>query len=570
MKNMNNMANLIYGFFWGGIVVFLSACGGGGSTGNPAEVSDVEVVMVMPSISSTEVDRVPSIGVQFSGDIFFPSVDSDSFQLLSRGEPVAGAISFHDTDAIEFSVDDDLSLLSIYMARLTTAITDVSGLSLASIFEWSFVTRDGIWREPESVEQGSVDDPVLIVDANDTVWAFYRKNNFFTGENEIFARRLLDDNTWSIEQLVSNSSDDEDVAGKPQITVLSNGDLLVLWEENGPGGIPTQLSYNRYSQSSSSWGDSERINASAFAHMDPRLIADDSGNVMAVFEIAGMGSTNISTLIYDTDNDQWSDGATIDELEEEAGHPRVSINNQGDAMVIWLQGGHVYSRLYRFFTGAWGAVELVDNIDAGTLQLGLALSVDSRGIFTAVWSQEDDALGFPFIWSNRYTSGKGWAEADVITGSVQGFNPQLVIDRDDNIMLVWQQDPVLGENNILTRRFDALDGSWSAIEFLEDGEQPASQPQLTIDESGNAMAIWQQNRSGTFFDNNSIIYIDPPSTWVRRFNKIDESWLAPQVISTMGGAVDRPAIANSSNGEIVALWMQVVEGQAVIQSRRFD
>jgi len=291
---------------------------------------------------------------------------------------------------------------------------------------------------------------------------------------------------------------------------------------------------------------------------------------MAVFEIAGMGPTNISTLIYDTDNDQWSGGATIDELEEEAGHPRVSINNQGDAMVIWLQGGHVYSRLYRFFTGAWGAVELVDNIDAGTLQLGLALSVDSRGIFTAVWSQEDDALGFPFIWSNRYTSGEGWTEADVITGSVQGFNPQLVIDRDDNIILVWQQDPVLGENNILTRRFDALDGSWSAIEFLEDGEQPASQPQLTIDESGNAMAIWQQNRSGTFFDNNSIIYIDPPSTWVRRFNKIDESWLAPQAISAMGGAIDRPAIANSSNGEIVALWMQVVEGQIVIQSRRFD
>ncbi|VAW99485.1 hypothetical protein MNBD_GAMMA19-685, partial [hydrothermal vent metagenome] len=74
-------------------------------------MSDVEVVMVMPSISSTEVDRVPSIGVQFSGDIFFPSVDSDSFQLLSRGEPVAGAISFHDTNAIEFSVDDDLDLL---------------------------------------------------------------------------------------------------------------------------------------------------------------------------------------------------------------------------------------------------------------------------------------------------------------------------------------------------------------------------------------------------------------------------------------------------------------------------
>jgi len=554
----------------GGIVVFLSVCGGGGSTGNPAEVSDVEVVMVMPSISSTEVDRAPFIGVQFSGDISPPSVDSDNFQLLNCGEPVAGAISFHDTNAIEFSVDDDLDLLSTYMARLTTAIIDVSGLSLVSIFEWSFVTRDGIWREPESVEQGFVDDPVLIADANDTVWAFYRKNDFFTEENEIFARHLLDDNTWSIEQLISNSSDDEDVTGKPQITVLSNGDLLVLWEEDGPGGIPTQLSYNHYSQSNSSWGDSERINASAFAHIDPRFMADDSGNVMAVFEIAGMGPTNISTLIYDTDNDQWSDAATIDELEEEAGHSRVSINNQGDAMVVWLQTDHVYSRLYRFSTGTWGAVELVDNIDAGTLQLGLALPVDFRGIFTAVWSQEDDALGFPFIWSNRYTLGEGWTKADVITGSVQGFNPQLVIDRDDNIILVWQQDPVSGENNILICRFNALGGRWSAIEFLEVGEQPASQPQLTIDESGNAMAIWQQNRSGTFFDNNSIIYNDPPSTWVRRFNKIDESWLAPQAISALGGAIDRPAIVNSSNGEIVALWMQVLEGQSIIQSRRFD
>ncbi|NOY72657.1 MAG: hypothetical protein GXP14_09825 [Gammaproteobacteria bacterium] len=84
------------------------------------------------------------------------------------------------------------------------------------------------------------------------------------------------------------------------------------------------------------------------------------------------------------------------------------------------------------------------------------------------------------------------------------------------------------------------------------------------------MAIWQQNRLGTFFDNNNIIYIDPPSIWVRRFNKIDESWLAPQAISALSGAVDRPAIANSSNGEVVALWMQVLEGQPVIQSSRFD
>jgi len=568
--DMNNATNVINVFFGTLIITSLSACGGGdGSTNSQGEVSDVEVVVVTPNISTTDVDRDPPIGVQFSGDIFAPSVDSDSFQLLRRGEPVDGAISFVGTDAIGFSVNEGLALLSNYTGRVTTAITDISGLPLANTFEWPFVTRDGIWQEPESMAQGaSIDDPVIITDANDITWAFYRRNSVFPEENDVIARRFLGNNIWGMEQLVSNGVDDEDVAGNPQVVALTNGDLLVLWEENSPGGIPTQLSYNRYSQSSRSWGDSERINASAFAHMSPRLVADGSDNVMAVFEMAGMGPATIAALIYDGDNDQWVGAATVDELNEEAGHPRVSINHQGDAMVIWLQDDRVYSRRYQFSTEMWGSVEAIDDVGAGLLQPGLALSVDSRGNFTAVWSQEGEALSFSFIWSNRYIPGQGWIGADEITGSALGFNPQLVIDRDDNMLLVWRQDVNAG--NILSSRFDALDESWSMAELLEEGEQPASSPRLTIDESGNAMAIWQQNRSGTFFDNNGIFYIDPPSIWVKRFSHTHDSWEASQVISVLGGAVDSPAITHNASGEITALWMHTLEGQPTIQSRRFD
>lgn len=566
---MNSETHLISVLFGALVVTSLSACGGGGgSTDSKVEVSDVEVVVVTPDISTTDVDRDPSIGVQFSGDIFSPSVDSDSLQLLHRGEPVDGAISVVGTDAIGFSVDEDMDLLSIYTGRVTTAITDISGLPLANTFEWSFVTRDGIWREPASIAQGSVDDPVVITGANDTTWAFYRRDSVFPEENNVIARRFLGNHMWGMEQLVSNGVDDEGVAGKPQVVAFTNGDLLVLWEENGPGGIPTQLSYNRYSQSSLSWGDSERINASAFAHMNPRLVADGSGSVMAVFEMEGMGPTNIAVLIYDGDNDQWVGAATVDELNEEAGHPRVSINHQGDAMVIWLQGDRVYSRRYQFSTKMWGSVEAIDDVDADLLQPGLALSVDSRGNFTAVWSQERESLNFPSIWSNRYISGQGWTEPSTIKGSAQGFNPQLVTDRDDNMILVWQQD--LGAGNILTSRFDSLDESWSMSQFLEEGEQAASQPQLTIDKSGNAMAIWQQDRSGTFFDNNGNIFLNPPSIWVKRFDNVDALWSASQVISVLGGVVDRPAITHNASGEITALWMHSLAGQPTIQSRRFD
>jgi len=303
------------------------------------------------------------------------------------------------------------------------------------------------------------------------------------------------------------------------------------------------------------------------------MVADGSDNVMAVFEVAGMGPATIAALIYDGDNDQWVGAATVDELDEEAGHPRVSINHQGDAMVVWLQEDRVYSRRYQFSMEMWGSVEPVDDVDAGLLQPGLALSVDSQGNFTAVWSQEREAMTVPSIWSNRYIPGQGWNDAPgFVEGSALGFNPQLVTDRSDNMLLVWQQDVDVDTGNILTSRFDILDESWSMAELLEENGQPASSPQLTIDESGNAMAIWQQNRSGTFFDSNGNLLLNPPAIWVKRFNNIrtDESWEAPQPISVLGGTVDSPAITNNASGEITALWLHTLAGQSTIQSRRFD
>jgi hypothetical protein len=119
------------------------------------------------------------------------------------------------------------------------------------------------------------------------------------------------------------------------------------------------------------------------------------------------------------------------------------------------------------------------------------------------------------------------------------FEPEVAEDTAGNVLMVWTRSD--GTNTRIQARFRAADGTLAATQTISDPGRDASEPQVAFDPSGNAIAVW--NRSdGT---NTRIEYAVRPAAG---------SFGAPQVISAAGQNASRPQISIDDSGDAVAVW----------------
>ena len=96
-------------------------------------------------------------------------------------------------------------------------------------------------------------------------------------------------------------------------------------------------------------------------------------------------------------------------------------------------------------------------------------------------------------WTNRYTAGSGWGSAAIFDGGGNGLSSQqIAIDGSGNALAVWQLSDGT-RYNIWANRYTAGNG-WGAAKLIETNNAGhARYPQVAIDGSGNALAVWQQS-----------------------------------------------------------------------------
>ena len=565
------------------ITTVLAACGGGSSStaGDHGEVeySDMGLVSILPADLSSGVDRDTEISAQFSADLLPTSANSNGFRLRRDDEFVSGTVSMLGTDTIRFTPDKTLDLLTLYHPGVTSDIADIDGRPFGFLGdgEWAFLTRDGVWGETKKVAEGAIENPQLI-DEGDAMSSFYQSDNLSSGQNDLFyTRQPLDDGSVQTRKVVSNGENDGNVTGSLNAIRLGNGDLLAVWQELSGDG-KDEIWYNRYAAAAESWGTSARVTLPNENKLRPRLVSNASDSVFLLFDLEDSISmaTDLIVIGYSVADDQWLGEALIaDDLDVSTGSAQASIamDSAGNMMAIWFSNNLRFrSRFYNATSGLWEDTTVFIQPDAGDTYLGSQIVVDSQNNFTAAWSQKNALSGLPYIWTSRYSSSEGWSEAHQIIGSTMGTSPIMQVNKDNNIILLSLQEVGSGDDNLLFSGFKLTDNQWTNAAPLEDSEQPASQPSLVVDRSGNFMAMWNQKRSGTFIDLQGNISLDPSTIWARRFdnNTAESEWLPAIPISPIAGAVDKPVMAINSSGEIMALWMQIIDTTPTLQGRYFE
>jgi hypothetical protein len=112
----------------------------------------------------------------------------------------------------------------------------------------------------------------------------------------------------------------------------------------------------------------------------------------------------------------------------------VAINASGVAVAIWTQSDAiqetVWSSRYKPEIG-WDVAEPVSVAfwGPGSPKVG----IDDEGNAVALWEQGGSTPG---LWANRYTPGSGWGEPELVSAESKGF--ALGVDPDGDATAVWE------------------------------------------------------------------------------------------------------------------------------------
>ena len=196
----------------------------------------------------------------------------------------------------------------------------------------------------------------------------------------------------------------------------------------------------------------------------------------------------------------WKEDLNAKEVSQE---PRVAIDTLGNAIAVW----HTIDK-----TGNLGVATSYRTISQDqwdnkkqflshgvTVFSSVEVSMNASGEAVVVWAQKE-SNGVVNIWSNRFSRAKGWGTAEKIEtdeSSLKDQQPQVAIDQSGNAIAVWlQKDNTV--YRIYANRFDAKQGKWGtahaiSYNFTTNNNVYFAAPKIAMNDKGNAIVTWVQN-----------------------------------------------------------------------------
>jgi len=360
---------------------------------------------------------------------------------------------------------------------------------------------------------------------------------------------------WQVATLLEldNAGD----ARNAEVAVDGSGNAVAVWSQSD--GTRYNIWSNRYVPGAG-WGTAELVETDdAGDAWFPQVAVDASGNAMAVWEQWDGTRSNIYSNRY-VPGTGWGTPHLVE--TDDAGDARISqvaVDGSGNAVAVWQQSDgtrdNIWANRYVPDTG-WGTAKLIETDDAGNAWYS-QVAMDGGGNAVAVWKQWDGTRWN--IWANHYVPGTGWGTAQLIEMNDAGdaWFPQVAMDGSGNAVAVWKQWDGT-RNNIWANRYVPGTG-WGTAQLIEtDDTGDARRPQVAVDGSGNAVAVWEQYYDST-----------PYNIWSNRYVP-GTGWGTPQLIET-DNARDAwyPQVAVDGSGNAVAVWAQFDGMRDSIWSNRY-
>jgi hypothetical protein len=408
------------------------------------------------------------------------------------------------------------------------------------------------WSTPANLSEAgqSAGDHQIAIDGSGNVVAVWLR--FDADSNRIAQSSWSDDGGASWTAPV-NLSEPGEWASNVRVAVDGSGVGHAVWHRSD--GSNTRVQYSRSVDGGVNWSDPVNLSTAGDNSRNPEFTLDGSGSLIAVWRGSNGDYDIIQSSRSTNSGASWSTPGDLSLTGQDADSPRVSADGSGNAVAVWRRsdGDNNIIQSSRSSNGglSWSTPENLS--ESGQNAEVPRIAVDGSGNAVAVWRRSDG--NDDIVQSSRLVAGgASWSTpVNVSPAGIQSATPRIAIDGSGNAVAVWRLADV-GGTIIQSSRLAAGGSGWSTPEQLSVSGFSSDNPQVAANGSGNAVAVWQQSNGS-----NSIIRISQSTDG-------GASWTVPTDLSELGQSAITPEVAVDGSGNAVALWRRSNGENDIIQA----
>ena len=337
--------------------------------------------------------------------------------------------------------------------------------------------------------------PQLAVDVNgNAVFAWTR---FDGADDRAQARALSAAGALSAVQTLSDdrkASDLQVLASQPQVAGDANGNAIIAWDflRVRQDGLATSRVHARARSATGALGPVQYLSESGQQAFGAQVAVDPNGNAVFAWQRFDGAHYRVQARARSATG-ALSAVQTLSASGQDASHPRVGVDANGNALVAWTRLGGADIRVQartRSATGVLGAVQNLSESGQDASDPQLAVAPNRNAVFA--WLRFD---GAHYRVQARARSSTGALSA-VQTLSASGqdaSNPRVGVDANGNALFAWTRFG--GSNLRVQARTRSATGVLGAVQNLSESGQDASRPQLAVGAGGDAATTWTRGAS---------------------------------------------------------------------------
>lgn len=305
------------------------------------------------------------------------------------------------------------------------------------------------------------------------------------GRYDIRARRYVAaSNTWTPSTLLE--TDNADAALAPVIGMDSAGNAIVAWHQTDGTGIRS-IWVNRFDAASGAWQGAVEVDGSTTRTEEPRVAVEPDGDAVLLWLRENGSHTDLMSSRYAVATGTWGAPIPVENLGGDAAAPVVAINASGKAVVGWRhfeESGPInYYATVSDAAGTWNLPTPLET-DAVINSTSFDVAIDNTGNATVLWYR----TGTLHTW--RYTpAGNSWSE--IATDPIFTLMGDIAMDDAGNIHGIWRV-----ADDFIARRLPAGATAWDGPVLLEtDTGNLGTASAIAVTPDGKGIAAWQQRDS---------------------------------------------------------------------------
>ncbi|MEJ1964198.1 MAG: LysM peptidoglycan-binding domain-containing protein [Gammaproteobacteria bacterium] len=263
--------------------------------------------------------------------------------------------------------------------------------------------------------------------------------------------------------------------------------------------------------------------------------ANNTGTSLVVWEQGG----TLYSRTYNPDTRSWSPAVAVSGDSTAPTSARLDVDREnGNAVLTWVDGatGQIRANRYQFTFSAggyaWNGPELIANIPSGTTVSDISGSINQNGLAAVLWKE---TAGSTQTLSIRRKTAYYWANVETVTTGTTSLDmAQLAVTHKDEVNVIWRSSS--GGGYRVTARGYLSDG-WGDTTQINTGVAAVSQLHIDPDPTGDVNVTWMEGS-------------DILLSWGS-----GESWFAVQEIPQISGTASTLVLAFSSStfvGSLIA------------------